>query len=169
MNPTLRRFTLASSVSLASLLSLAGCRRHRHHARATAASQKPRSYLEFRGVPTFRRDVVPYLVRNCAQSNECHGDKLKDAADLDLSAAAAYRALVGRETPARMYAIRVVPFSPEKSFLVDKMNGNLGRYDGRRMPLDEWSKEVLPYDAETRAWVERVLVPWIAAGAKDDG
>lgn len=173
-SPSRRLANLAALAVLAALASLAwsasGCRRlRRHHgAHVVAKSKKPRSYLHFHGVPSFRRDVVPYFVRNCAQSNECHGDKLPGAADLDLSPEGAYRTLIGKETPARAWAIRVVPYAPEKSFLVDKMTGKLGRFEGHRMPIDEYSKEVLPYDDETRAFVERVLVPWIAAGAKDD-
>jgi hypothetical protein len=117
--------------------------------------------------PSFRRDVVPYLAKTCAQAR-CHGDDQDESADLDLRPGVAYRQLVGAPSPGRAGASRVVPGHPEQSFLVDKLTGKLGRYEGERMPIDSETKKALPESDEQRAFVEHVLVPWIAAGAKDD-
>ena len=146
-------------ISLLLVGALEGCRERRApQAIADAAPPKP---------PTFRADVAPYLAKSCAQVR-CHGDDQDESADLDLRPAVAYRQLVGAASPGRMNAVRVVPGHPEQSFLVDKLTGKLGRYEGKRMPLDPETKDSLPETAEQRAFVEQVLVPWIAAGARDE-
>jgi hypothetical protein len=140
---------------------VAACRERRPNEADAAAVDAAK------GPPSFRRDVAPYLARSCAQVR-CHGDEQDESADLDLRPGVAYRQLVGAASPGRWGAMRVVAGHPEQSFLVDKLTGKLGRYEGKRMPIDPDTKEALPETEEQRRFVQHVLVPWIAAGAKDD-
>ncbi|MEO7093805.1 MAG: hypothetical protein ABI175_11180 [Polyangiales bacterium] len=144
---------------MALALLLGGCRERRSAGVEGVDTARP--------PPSFRRDVVPFLAKHCAQAR-CHGDEQDESADLDLRAGAAYRQLVGAGSPGRSGALRVVAGHPEKSFLVDKLTGKLARYEGERMPIDPDTKKALPETEEQRTFVEQVLVPWIAAGAKDD-
>jgi hypothetical protein len=148
---------------------IAACSREERRAtgQAPAAVSSP-SVAPSNASPSFSRDVAPYLAKNCAQGFDCHGDKPTGAVDLDLRPAAAYGMLVGAASPARPKAIRVVPGDPARSFLVDKMTGKLGRYEGKQMPLDPATGAPLPPSPERDAFVEHVLRPWILAGAKDD-
>lgn len=118
--------------------------------------------------PSFTRDVLPYLQKNCAVTLGCHGDSPTDSVDLDLRPPAAYKALVQTDAMARPGGPRIHPGDPRRSFLVDKMNGTQGPKEGKAMPLDADTGAPLPITAAHRAFVERVLKAWISAGAPNN-
>lgn len=128
---------------------------------ATACKSEPKA-------PSFRRDVMPVMQRQCAGAEGCHGEKPTDSVALDLRPDAAYAALVNAPAEARAGAWRVLPGSPDASFLVDKLRGPPGRGEGKRMPIDEDTGVTVEPSPLPADYVERVLVPWIAAGAHDD-
>ncbi len=90
----------------------------------------------------------------------CHNDATR-AAGLSLSARSSYEAIVGVE-PANANArsdglLLVAPRAPERSFLLNKLTGELAPGDGGRMPL---AGTPLP-DAAIA-----LLRAWIVAGAR---
>ena len=117
--------------------------------------------------PSFRRDVVPALLKGCASANGCHGDKPTHSVYLDLRAPAAYSQLVGVEAEARSGAVRVKPGDPAASFLLDKLRGSLLPREGKRMPIDPDTG--VPLEPSPMATdFDDVLTRWIAAGAPNN-
>lgn len=117
---------------------------------------------------SFRGEVLPYLLRNCASSDGCHGPDPTDSVALDLRPQAAWRELVNHDAAARKGALRVRPGDPAQSFLVDKLVGRLRRGEGKAMPLDPDTGVPSPPTSDQRTFVETVLVPWVAGGAPDN-
>jgi chromate transporter len=139
-------------------LLVAGCGRHREAPRTASPP----------AAPSFHADVLPVLVRDCATAHECHGDQPTDSVALDLRAPAAWAELVGHPSKARPSAMRVSPGDAAASFLVDKLTGNLGLQEGKAMPIDpEIGEPIVPSPLVPR-FVDDVLRPWIAAGARND-
>ena len=119
------------------------------------------------GPPSFRRDVVPVLLKGCASANGCHGDKPTDSVHLDLRVPAAYSQLVGAKAEARGGAVRVKPGDPAASFLLDKLRGSLRPLEGKRMPIDpDTGVQIEP--SPMPAGFDDVLKRWIAAGASNN-
>ncbi len=120
-------------------------------------------------IPSFRADVLPVLALNCASAEGCHGNKPTPSVDLDLRAASAYEQLVDKPSRARRGALRLKPGDPQASFLLDKLTGSLGPVqEGKRMPLDaETGAPIVPSPLPPD-FVEKVLEPWIAAGAPNN-
>jgi hypothetical protein len=117
--------------------------------------------------PSFRGDVAPVLDKMCARAEGCHGDKATHSVSLDLRPDRAYGALVGAPAAARKGALRVKPNDPAASFLVDKLTGKLGPSEGKAMPLDDMTGAPLVPSPIDPAYIETILKPWIAAGARD--
>ena len=117
--------------------------------------------------PSFRRDVLPTLVHRCAAPGGCHGERPTREVSLDLRAEGAYTALVSRASETRNGVLLVDPHHPARSFLVDKLTGNLAKDEGDRMPLDPDSGSPVPAGT-VDAFVWSSVVPWIAAGAAND-
>lgn len=117
--------------------------------------------------PSFRAQIAPVLAQSCAKERGCHGSDPVDWVEMDLREGTAYAALVGAPADNRGNAVRVKPFSPAESFLLDKLNGNLHSREGKQMPLDprtnRFAPEMLPPE-----FVTKVLEPWIAAGAPNN-
>lgn len=112
--------------------------------------------------PSFARDIAPVLEARCARRGGCHGEDPTPAVDLDLRRTAAYRQLVA--VPAetgRLAILRVEPGHPATSLLVHKLTGR----SGKSMPLDPETGEPATPSPVSLEWIERFLVPWIAAGA----
>ncbi len=115
--------------------------------------------------PSFAGDIAPLLEARCASARGCHGADPTPMVDLDLRRAHAYRQLVA--VPAetgRSSLLRVEPGHPAASVLIQKLTGRAGA--GKPMPLDPATEE--PARPIAPAWIEAVLVPWIAAGAPDN-
>jgi len=113
-------------------------------------------------LPSFARDIAPVLEARCAQRGGCHGEAPTPAVDLDLRRAASYRELVA--VPAetgRLALLRVEPGHPATSLLLHKLTGR----SGKTMPLDPQTGQPLTPSPISLEWIERSLVPWIAAGA----
>jgi hypothetical protein len=119
-------------------------------------------------VPSFRADVAPVLERSCATARGCHGLKPSEVGDLNLRSVASYSALVGVRAELRPTAMRVEPGRPDRSFLLDKLSGNLGSDEGKGMPLDPSTRRTLESSGLPDGFVERVLTEWIRAGAPDN-
>ncbi len=62
----------------------------------------------------------------------------------------------------------MVPGSPKRSFLVDKLVGTLAFGEGKPMPLDPATGAPLETSPLPAGFVDRVLKGWIARGAPDD-
>jgi hypothetical protein len=99
----MRSFTSSAVCALAVAAAIVGCRPdpsrvapHRDAGtRVTAvASQPPRT--DHTNAPSFRRHIVPVLMRHCASASDCRGEEPTDSVSLDVRAAAAYRELVNR-------------------------------------------------------------------------
>jgi hypothetical protein len=157
------RTALAIVVLLATCAALpsSGCTRQPPSPPAPAAPAAPPA-------PSFRTAVEPVLARTCAGEESCHGAKPTRAVPLDLRAGKAYASMVGVASKRRPDLKLVAPGTPARSFLIDKLTGNLGRNEGRRMPLDPDTGVEPDDDPLPPGFVKRVLVPWIAAGARDD-
>lgn len=118
--------------------------------------------------PSFRRDILPVLLRDCATAKGCHGPAPTDSVHLDLRPAAAYPALVGQEAEARKGALRVSPGDPARSFLLAKLTGALGPNEGKAMPIDvDTGAPILPSPVSS-GFIHDTLEPWIAAGAPNN-
>jgi hypothetical protein len=117
--------------------------------------------------PSFAHDIAPVLEHMCARAEGCHGAKPTDSVDLDLRAAAAYRQLVEVPAQARKGASRVKRGDPAASFLLDKLTGHLGPREGKPMPIDANTGVPLDPSPIPSDYIERILTPWIAAGAPD--
>jgi hypothetical protein len=112
--------------------------------------------------------VLPYVERTCAVAHGCHGDDPTDSIDLDLRPTVAYASLVGRPSSVRPGALLVAPGDPTKSFVVDKLTGTLGAKEGKRMPLDRDTGAPKTPGPDDDDFLKNKLIPWIAAGAKED-
>lgn len=119
-------------------------------------------------IPSFRIDILPVLVSNCATAEGCHGNRPTPSVDLDLRASAAYRQLVDIPSEARRGAVRVKPGDTQASFLLDKLTGRLGPVqEGKRMPIDaETGAPVVPSPLASD-FIDG-LERWIAAGAPNN-
>jgi len=120
------------------------------------------------GAPTWRHDVLPHIETTCAVAHGCHGDDPTDSIDLDLRPAVAYATLVGRPSSVRTSALLVAPGDPKGSFVVDKLTGTLGAKEGKRMPLDADTGAPKPPTPDDDDFRKNKLIPWIAAGAKEE-
>lgn len=144
-------------------LAIVGCERgHEAQAGETREGEAARPAA---ARPTFRGDVVPVLEANCAGAHGCHGAEPTTDVALDLRADNAYEELVSRAAKRRPGAVLVKPGDPDASFLVDKLLGHLAANEGKAMPLHERSGEVVQMTPPAREFVDRVLRPWISAGA----
>ena len=149
------------------LLVLAGCAGKCGDQGSSAATSQAVSPAP--QIPSFRNDIVPVLVLNCSRADGCHGNKPTPSLHLDLRASAAYEQLVNQPSEARRTALRVKPGDPEASFLIDKLTGRLGPVqEGKRMPIDvDTGAPVVPSPLPPD-FIEKVLEPWIAAGAPNN-
>jgi hypothetical protein len=118
--------------------------------------------------PSFHDDVLPVLVKTCASTKGCHGEEPADDVTMDLRASTAYGELVNKPAEMRKGGMRVVPHAPSQSFLVDKLHGQLGGHEGKRMPLDPDSGATADPDPLPPGYVDRILIPWIQAGTWND-
>jgi hypothetical protein len=117
---------------------------------------------------SFKRDVQPELTRGCASAEGCHGSAPTDSVSLDLRPAESHAQLVGVDSEGRPGTARVTPGAPDASFLLDKLRGTLRQGEGKSMPIDaETGAPIVPSPLPP-GYVERVLVRWIAEGAKDN-
>jgi hypothetical protein len=143
--------------------------------RATSAEQlraavvsEPASARRPETPPSFRRDILPVLARHCAAARGCHGDEPTESVALDLRAGSAYGELVNHVSTVRREMMLVAPGDPATSFLVYKITGALGAHDGKPMPLDPDTGAPLDPNPLAGDFVDRILRPWIVAGAPDD-
>src|SRR5262249_1889831 len=118
--------------------------------------------------PSFAKDIAPVLEHECAPEKRCHGSEPTDDVDMGLRPNAAYAQLVGKAAEQRDGALRVKPFDPDGSFIVDKLTGRLSGHDGKRMPIDPVSGQSLDPSPLPLGFVDDLLVPWIAAGARNN-
>jgi hypothetical protein len=121
-----------------------------------------------RTAPSFQRDVLPVMAKQCASADGCHGEKPTDSVKLDLRPDAAYAELVNAKAEAREGWVRVAPGQPDASFLLEKLRGRLGASEGKAMPIDTETGAPVEPSPLPPDYIEKVLVPWIASGAKDD-
>jgi hypothetical protein len=119
-------------------------------------------------VPSFKRDIAPVLHVGCATNRGCHGADPNEWIDLDLRPDRAHAQLVGRSAYERNNALRVKPGSPEESFLIAKLTGSLKQREGKAMPLDPATGQPMQPNPLAGDFIEKVLRPWIAAGAPDN-
>lgn len=133
---------------------------------ALVACSSPDGQLAAGVTPSFERDIAPMLEARCAHARGCHGADPTPLVDLDLRRARAYRELVGvaGET-GRLALFRVEPGHPAASLLVQKLTGRAGPGSGKPMPLDPETGEPVTPSPLSPDWVDRMLIPWIAAGA----
>lgn len=104
---------------------------------------------------SFAKDVQPILTKSC---EGCHGAKKKKAG-LDLSAAAAYKAIVSAQSKQVIDMMLVQPGDPEKSYLYLKIEHRAK--EGAGMPrVFFWSKKLPDIERQT-------IKDWIAGGAKE--
>lgn len=108
--------------------------------------------------PTLSAIQEHVFTPSCATVGPCH-DRTAPAMNLDLTEGRAHGGLVNQPAQMSPGKLLVVPFSPDESFLLQKLRGDLGPTEGMVMPYDG---ELL--SAETIA----VLEQWIADGAKAD-
>jgi hypothetical protein len=116
-------------------------------------------------IPSWRREIMPYLAQRCASARGCHGNNKTRHVDLDLRPVAAYKSLVNVESDERLRAKLVAPGDPDASFLVAKLLGKLRDREGTAMPRDEQDDRPvspIPFDPD---FIDNALVPWIKAGA----
>lgn len=118
--------------------------------------------------PSFRQEIAPVLAQNCASARGCHGVEMDNSVGLDLRPEHSYAELVGHIAFERDNARRVVPGSPRDSFLIAKLTGDLHAREGEAMPLDPRTRGPRQPNPLPPDFVERVLKPWIAAGAPDN-
>lgn len=118
--------------------------------------------------PSFQHAVLPVLIQHCATAEGCHGNKPTDSVDLDLRPPAAWSQLVGHPAEARKGALRVKPHDARASFLIAKLSGQLEPDEGKAMPIDEDTGVPLNPSPLPADYVEKVLTPWIAAGAPNN-
>jgi hypothetical protein len=118
--------------------------------------------------PSFARDVRPVLEKGCATAHGCHGPRPSEVGDLNLRGAAAYAELVDTPAALRPSEKRVARGAPERSFLLEKLQGTLGPDEGKRMPLDPATHRPLDDDGLPPGFVDHVLIPWIRAGAPNN-
>jgi hypothetical protein len=138
-----------------------GCQKPAQSAVAAAPAPAPKA-------PSFRQDVLPEIQKTCLGAEGCHGNKPTDSVHLDLRADAAYSELVNRPAEARKGGLRVKAGEPSASFLIDKLTGQLGPREGKKMPLDENTGAALDPSPVSAAFIDGVLKPWIGGGAPDD-
>jgi hypothetical protein len=112
--------------------------------------------------------VLPHIEKTCAVANGCHGDDPTDSIDLDLRPAVAYKTLVGRLSSVRTTSMLVAPGDVKNSFVIDKLTGTLEGKEGKRMPLDADTGAPKPPTPDDDDFLKNKLIPWIAAGAKED-
>jgi hypothetical protein len=84
---------------------------------------------------------------------------------MDLRPGAAYDALVGAPAQARHGSLRVSPGNVRASFLISKLVGPLKHGEGKLMPLDPDTGAPAKPSPLPPNFIERVLKPWIEAGA----
>ena len=106
--------------------------------------------------PSFAKDVVPLFRTRCVA---CHMSGTEPG-KMSLAPAKAYKALVGAKSTETVM-MRIQPSSPERSYLLHKLEGTHVKAggSGMRMPLDG-----MPLPPEKIALIRR----WIAAGARDN-
>jgi hypothetical protein len=118
--------------------------------------------------PSFARDIAPVLEHDCAHEKRCHGAEPTDDVDMDLRPSAAYAQLVGKAAEQRDGAMRVKPFDADGSFIIDKLTGRLSGHDGKQMPIDPVTGNHVEPSPLPLGFVDDLLIPWIAAGAKNN-
>jgi hypothetical protein len=107
----------------------------------------------------FTRDIQPIFTANCALSG-CHAGTSPQQ-NQNLSAGLAYQYIVNVASNERAGMKRVLPFQPDSSYLVHKIQGtqlSVGG-SGARMPLG-----AAPL---TQGQIDLIRA-WIAAGAKNN-
>ena len=104
--------------------------------------------------PSFSKDVVPILKTRCAV---CHLTG-QEQGNMALPPTKAYASLVNAKSSEAPLLMRVVPGKPEKSYLINKLEGTQIAAGGKgaRMPF---GAEPLPADQI------KLIREWIAAGA----
>jgi hypothetical protein len=105
----------------------------------------------------FAGTVQPIFTASCAGGN-CHGGSTPKAG-LELVASKAYAALVGVASTNCSNLKRVEAGAPDKSFLVQKVEGAGSCFKGQKMPIGGGSLTTAQIDA---------IKAWITAGAKKD-
>jgi hypothetical protein len=108
---------------------------------------------------SFGTKVQPIFSANCALSG-CHAGT-QPAQGMNLSAGLAYQNIVNVPASERPGMMRVLPFKPDSSYLVHKIQGTQETVGGSggRMPLGG-----APLAAEQITLIRA----WIAAGAKNN-
>jgi hypothetical protein len=107
----------------------------------------------------FERDIQPIFTANCALSG-CHAGTLPQQGQ-NLSEGVAYQNIVNVASSERPGMKRVLPFQPDSSYLVHKIQGtqlSVGG-SGERMPLGG--------AALTQSQID-IIRAWILAGAKNN-
>lgn len=105
---------------------------------------------------SLRRDVNPILVRNCAM---CHQDSAAMGA-LSLLPHIAREMLV-KVPSSQGEMIRVVPGHPERSYLIQKLEGSHVAAGGRGLPMPIGQAPLTKDEL-------RIIRLWIAQGATDN-
>jgi len=109
--------------------------------------------------PSYRIDVESIFTRKCAMGG-CHGTS-NPALGMVLAEDVSWSHLVCVPSAAAPSLRRVVPSQPERSYLVNKLDGthlDVGGM-GRRMPLGQEPLSVLEMD---------LITGWIRAGARNN-
>ncbi len=119
-------------------------------------------------VPSFKREIQPWMQVHCAEAKNCHGASPAWTVELDLRAGAAYKALVNEPAERRLDTMRVKPGDPDQSFLIAKLNGKLRPREGKTMPLDPRTGKPTQPVPEDPDFLEHALLPWIRAGAPNN-
>jgi hypothetical protein len=158
-----RRNLLPPLLALALAAALAACK-SRSLPQADAQARTPPAA----GAISFRRDIYPVLAKNCTTTEGCHGNQPTAAVDLDLRGPVAYSQLVGKDAEMRKGAVRVRPGEPKASFLVDKLTGALKPDEGNSMPINAETGEPFQTSPLPSGYIEKVLKPWILAGAPNN-
>lgn len=160
------------AATLSALLCLAGCTKTdapapppptMPQAAAPTANLPPGAR-----VPSFQREIVPWMQVHCADAKSCHGASPAWTVDLDLRPGAAYKALVNEPAERRLDTMRVKPGDPAASFLLAKLNGKLRPREGKTMPLDPKTGKPTQPVPEDPDFLEHALIPWIRAGAPNN-
>lgn len=152
------------ALSVGLVAALAGCK---------ARDSSPSPPTQVKTAPavraiSFRDEIYPVLAKYCATAEGCHGSRPTESVDLDLRAGAAYAQLVGTAAEARKGSLRVKPGDAAASFLVDKLAGSLRSDEGKTMPLDVESGAPLNPSPLPPDFIEKILKPWIQAGAPNN-
>jgi hypothetical protein len=115
------------------------------------------------GPQKFSADIQPIFGKQCALSTSCHQASNDNNLNLD-DAATSYAALVNKPYSEDTSLTLVVPNSPDKSFLINKLEGN---FKGLTCEVKGCGDPMPPTGGIPKRTVAQ-LRRWIADGAKND-